>query len=155
MITGNRCGRPFEDLDFCVDANNVLNLASTGSIIGNWEIDDKQQFGTKIVYPKFDKIQLIYLDYYDQKWLPYELKITRMCEKTEDCYDVISHWNLRENFLSQLQMICTPSGFCQSTNQQLWRTGGSLSGNNFCDQTLDMENIFAASGSLRDRSFKR
>ena len=45
MITGNRCGRPFEDLDFCVDANNVLNLASTGSIIGNWEIDDKQQFG--------------------------------------------------------------------------------------------------------------
>ena len=147
MITGNRCGRPFEDLDFCVDANNVLNLASTGSIIGNWEIVYKQ-YGNKIVYPKFDKIQLIYLDY------SYELKITRMCEKTEDCYDVISHWNLRENFLSQLQMICTPSGFCQSTNQQLWRTG-SLTGNNFCDQTLHMENIFAASGSLRDRSFKR
>ena len=146
MITGNRCGRPFEDLDFCVDANNVLNLASTGSIIGNWEIVYKQ-YGNKIVYPKFE-IQLIYLDY------SYELKITRMCEKTEDCYDVISHWNLRENFLSQLQMICTPSGFCQSTNQQLWRTG-SLTGNNFCDQTLDMENIFAASGSLRDRSFKR
>ena len=62
MITGDRCGRPFEDLDFCVDANNVLNLASTGSIIGNWEIVYKQ-YGTKIVYPKFDKIQLIYLDF--------------------------------------------------------------------------------------------
>ena len=64
-----------------------------------------------------------------------------MCKVTEDCYDLISHWNLRDSFKSSLEMVCTSEGFCKSTNRQLW-TRGTITGEEFCHQRLEMKNIF-------------
>ena len=35
---------------------------------------------------------------------------TSSCNVTKDCYDLISHWNLRDSFKSSLKMICTTEG---------------------------------------------
>ena len=123
-----RCGRPFEHLDFCFDDENVLNLASTGHIIGNWEVT--YGMGRKV------------------------LNITRMCEVPDDCYDLISHWNLMDSFRSALELTCTSNGMCKSTNSGLW-TNGTITGEEFCEQEVLMEDIFDAPETLRDRSFKR
>jgi len=133
-----RCGRSFDDLDFCLDDGNVLNLASAHSIIG--EVD-------------FVNVNLVY------DWAK-EINIrnitSRMCEVTKDCYDLISHWNLRDSFRSDLQMTCTSDGYCKSRNKQLW-TRGTLLGENFCQQELEMENIFDITepGPSRNHRFKR
>ena len=77
-----------------------------------------------------------------------------MCEVSEDCYDLISHWNLKDSFKSALQLTCTSDGICRSTNSGLWYNG-TITGEEFCEQELVMEDIFDAPGTLRDRSFKR
>ena len=81
---------------------------------------------------------------------------TRLCNVTDDCYDLISHWNLRDNFKSSLEMICTTEGYCKSTNRQLW-TRGTITGEDFCFQELEIKNIFdiRTPGLSRDKSFKR
>ena len=79
----------------------------------------------------------------------------RVCNVTEDCNQLISHWNLRKSFRADLQMNCS-SGYCRSTNEQLW-TKGTIIGEDFCHQKLKMGNIFDIKepGPLRDRSFPR
>ena len=77
-----------------------------------------------------------------------------MCKVTEDCYDLISHWNLRDSFKSSLEMVCSTEGQCKSTNRQLWRRG-TITGRDFCDQKLEMKNVFDTTGPSREKSFKR
>ena len=77
-----------------------------------------------------------------------------MCDVPDDCYDLISHWNLIEIFRSALELTCTSDGICRSTNSGLW-TNGTITGEEFCEQELSFLNVFKTNVIKSTMSIKR
>ena len=77
-----------------------------------------------------------------------------MCEVSEDCYDLISHLNLRDSFRSDLELTCTSDGICRSTYGGLW-TDGTITGEEFCKQELLFLNVFKTNVIKSTMSIKR